>query len=47
MKAFLSSFLKNKKSGVTLVEYLLVAAVIVTAIRVGARIIINKLFGAV
>jgi hypothetical protein len=46
MMAFLSSFLKNKRSGVTLTQYLLVAALIVTAVRVGARFMINKLFGA-
>ena len=45
MKDFLSRFLKNKKSDMTLFEYVMVAALILLALRVGARIVAGKLWG--
>ena len=45
MKAFLSRFLKSKKSDMTLIEYVIVAALILFAFRVGFRIIAGKLWG--
>ena len=46
MKDFLSRFPKNKKSDMTLVEYVMVAALLLLALRVGAQIIAGKVWGS-
>ena len=42
MKTFFSRFLKNRKSDITLGEYVMIAALIFIAIRVGAHIFFGK-----
>lgn len=42
MKAFFSRFLKNRKSDITLDEYIMIAVLIFIAIRVGAHIFFGK-----
>ena len=46
MKDFLSRFPKNKKSDMTLVEYVMVAALLLLALRAGAQVIAGKVWGS-
>ena len=41
MKAFFSRFLKNRKLDITLIEYVMITALIFIAFRVGGRIFIG------
>jgi hypothetical protein len=46
MKDFLSRFPKSKKSDMTLVEYVMIAALLLLALRVGTQIIAGKVWGS-